>query len=98
LDRRGTVSLHPYLKDAVFVSVNRRLKKPVFLNQKSLLDQPLYILLLRDGSYLMAGCSVEGSTLVVHPFADGFSFPQKLRYGVDAEVVGKVTSLLRRLR
>ena len=68
-----TVSLHPYLKDAVFVSVNRRLKNPVFFKRKPLWEQPLYILLLRDGTYLVAGCSLEESTLVVHPFADGFS-------------------------
>jgi hypothetical protein len=93
-----TASFHPYLKDAVFVSVNRRLKIPVFLKRKSLWDQPLYILLLRDGTYLLAGCSLEGSNLIVHPFADGFSRPQILRNGVDAEVVGEVTALFRRLR
>jgi hypothetical protein len=93
-----TVSFHPYLKDAVFAIVNRRLKKPVFLKRRSLSEQPLYVLLLRDGTYLLAGCSVEGGTLVVHPFADGFSIPQTFRYGMDAEVVGKVTALFRRLR
>jgi hypothetical protein len=94
----STRSLHPYLKDAVFVSVNRRLKKPVFLERKPLWEQSLYILLLRDGTYLVAGCSLEGRTLVVHPFADGISHPQMLQNGVDAEVIGKVTALFRRLR
>lgn len=93
-----TVSRHPYLKDAVFVSVNRRLKIPHFLKRMSLWDQPLYVLLLRDGTYLLAGCSLEGSTLIVHPFADGFPRPQMLRNGADAEVVGEVTALFRRLR
>jgi hypothetical protein len=93
-----TVSFHPYLKDAVFATVNRRLKKPVFLKRRSLSEQPLYILLLRGGTYLLAGCSVEGSTLVVHPFVDGSSIPRMFRYGMDAEVVGKVTALFRRLR
>jgi hypothetical protein len=93
-----TASLHPYLNDALFVSVNRRLKIPAFLKRKPLWDQPLYILLLRNGTYLLAGCSLEGSTLIVHPFADGFSHPQMLRNGADAEVVGKVTALFRRLR
>jgi hypothetical protein len=93
-----SVSLHPYLKDAVFVSVNRRLKKPVVLKRKSLWEQPLYVLLPRDGTCLVAGCSAEGSSLVVHPFADGFSRPLVLRNGVDAEVLGKVTALFRRLR
>ena len=91
-------SLHPYLKDAVFMTVNRRLKRPVFLKRKSLWEQPLYILLLRDGTYLASGCSVEGSTLIVHPFADGLFRPQMLRNRVEAEVVGKVTALFRRLR
>jgi hypothetical protein len=92
-----TSSLHPYLKDAVFVSLNRRLKNPVLLKRKSLWEQPLYILLLRDGTYVLTGCSLEGSTLVAHPFADGFSRPQMFRNGVDAEVIGKVTALFRRL-
>jgi uncharacterized lipoprotein YajG len=74
------------------------MKKPTFLKRKSLWEQPLYILLLRDGTYLLAGCSLEGSTLIVHPFADGLPRPQMLRNGVDAEVVGKVTALFRRLR
>lgn len=97
LDRGRTASLHPYLKDAILVSVNRRLKIPVFLKRKFLWEQPLYILLLRDGTYLLAGCSLEGSTLIVHPFADGYSRPQMLRNGADAEVVGKITALFRRL-
>jgi hypothetical protein len=93
-----TDSLHPYLRDTIFVSVNRRIKKPVFLKRKSLLEQPIYVLLLRDATYLLTGCSLEGSTLVVHPFADGSFRPQMLRNGVDAEVVGRVTGLFRRLR
>jgi hypothetical protein len=93
-----TVSLHPYLKHAIFVSVNRRTKKPTFLKRKSQWEQPVYIILLRDGTYLLAGCSLEGSTLIVHPFSDGLPRPQMLRNGVDAEVVGKVTALFRRLR
>jgi hypothetical protein len=91
-------SLHPYLKDAVFVSVNRRLKNPVFLGRKWLWEQSPYILLLRDGTYLFAGCSLEGCTLIVHPFSDGLSRPLMLRNGVDAEIIGKVTGLFRWLR
>jgi hypothetical protein len=93
-----TDSLHPYLQHAIFAAVNRRIKRPVFLKRKSLWDQPLYVLLLRDGSYLLTGCSAEGNVLVVHPFADGFSRPLALRKGIDAEVVGKVTVLFRWLR
>ena len=93
-----TGSLHPYLRDAIFVSVNRRLKRPVLSRRKSLWEQPLYVLLLRDGNYLVSGCSVEDGTLVLHPFADGSLRPERMRLNVDAEVVGKVTALFRRLR
>lgn len=93
-----TASLHPYLRGTVFVSVNRRLKNPVFSSRNYLWEQPVFILLLRDGTYHLAGCSLEGRTLIVHPFSGDFSRPQMLRNGVDAEVVGKVTALFRRLR
>jgi hypothetical protein len=93
-----TDSLHPYLQHAVFAAVNRRIKRPVFLKRKSGWEQPLYVLLLRDGRYLLTGCSAEGNRLVVHPFADGFSRPMALRKGIDVEVVGKVSALLRWLR
>jgi hypothetical protein len=93
-----TDSLHPYLRHAVFAAVNRRIKRPVFLKRKALWDQGLYILLLRDGRFLLTGCSIEGNTLVVHPFADGFSHPRTLQNGIDAEVVGKVAALFRWLR
>ena len=91
-------SLHSYLQNAIFAAVNRRIKSPAFLKRKFLWEQPLYILLLRDGTYLVTGCSLEDGTLIAHPFADGFPRPRKLRNDVDAEVVGKVTTLFRWLR
>jgi hypothetical protein len=93
-----TDSLHPYLQQARFAAVNRRIKRPVFLKRKSQWEQSPYVLLFRDGSYLLTGCSAEGNRLVVHPFADGLSRPLALRNGIDAEVVGKVSALLRWLR
>jgi len=91
-------SFHPYLKNAVLVSVNRRLKRPVFSKRKPLWEQPLYVLLLRDGTYLVSGCSLEDATLVLHPFANSWSRPKQLRHNIDAEVVGKVMALFRRLQ
>jgi len=96
--RTGRLSRHPLLKDAVFVSVNRRLKKPTVWRHKPLYEQPLYVLLLRDGSYQLAACDLEGSILVVHSFANGSPSPQRLRNGVDVEVIGKITAILRRLQ
>jgi hypothetical protein len=78
-------------------AVRRQSKRPVSVSGGSLWEQPLYLLLLRNGSYLCAGCSREKDTLVVHPFANGFERPIHLRNREDAEVVGKLVALLRRL-
>ena len=90
--------LHPVLKDAVLVSVNRRLKRPGHASRPSLGEEPIYVLLMRDGTYRLAGCAVEGHTLLVHQFSEGSEGLERLRRGVDAEIVGKVTAVFRRLR
>jgi hypothetical protein len=90
-------SFHPDLANAVFAAVNRKERKPPSIAQGFLREQPLYLLLCRDGSYLCARCTFQDGRLVVHPFADGFDGPVRLRSGVDAEVVGRVVALLRKL-
>lgn len=90
-------SLHPYLHGAVFAAIHRQSKKPTFALGKPFWEQPLHLLLLRDGSYICAGCSLENDRLIVHPFANGFERPVRLRNRADAEVVGKVVALLRKL-
>jgi len=96
LGGRG-VSLHPYLAGAVFAAVNRKQRKPPSFGKESLWKQPLYLLLQRDGSYLCARCTLQDKLLILAPFADGFDRPVRLRNGVDAEVVGRVAALVRRL-
>jgi hypothetical protein len=91
------VSLHPYLRGAVLAAIHRRLKKPVLLAGKPPWEQPLYLVLFRDSSYQCVGCSLEKGMLIIHPFANGFERPLYLRNRVDAEVVGKVVALLRKL-
>jgi hypothetical protein len=91
------VSLHPYLRGAVLAAIHRQSKRPVFASGKPLWEQPLYLLILREGSYRCAGCSLEKDVLVVHPFANGFERPLRFRNRVDAEVAGKVVALLRKL-
>lgn len=90
-------SFHPCLAGAVLTAVNGREKKPPLIAKGVLRDQPLYLLLRRDGSYLCARCTLEDKALVIHPFADGFEQPVRLRNGVDAEVVGKLAAVLRKL-
>jgi hypothetical protein len=90
-------SLHPYLRSALLAAIHRQSKKPTVAPGKPLSEQPLHLLLLRDGSYLCAGCSLENDRLIVHPFANGFERPVHLRNRAAGEVVGKVVALLRKL-
>ena len=90
-------SLHPYLRSAVFAAIHRQSKKPTFAPGKRLWEQPLHLLLLRDGSYVCAGCSLENNRLIVHPFANGFERPVYLSNRADVEIVGRVVALLRKL-
>jgi hypothetical protein len=88
---------HPALTGAAIVTVNRRFKKPTPSTARTIWEQPLYVLVRRDGSYLCGPCELRDGVLVVDPHCD---LPQKslhFKRGVDAEVIGRVTAILRRL-
>jgi hypothetical protein len=89
--------IHPYLVHAACVAVNRRIKKPIQTAAKTLWDQPLYVILKRDGDFLCGACTLEHGLLQIHPYPDRPSVPRKLRNGIDAEVIGQVTAVIRRL-
>lgn len=91
------LSLHPYLNGSLLAVVNRRQRTPPSMGKTRLWEEPLYLLLRRDGSYLCARCTLHDKALVIHPFADGFDEPVRLRNGVDAEIVGRVAAIVRRL-
>jgi transcriptional regulator with XRE-family HTH domain len=92
-----TKPMHPALSGALLAMVNRRKTTPPAFLRKSLWEQSLYLLLRRDGSYLLSSCTLEDHTLVVHPHADGFIPHERLRNRVDAEVLGQVVAVLRSL-
>jgi hypothetical protein len=88
---------HPSLAGAEIVTVNRRFKKPALSTAGTIWGEPLYVLVCRDGSYLCGPCELRDGFLVVHPHCD---LPQEslhFRRGVDAEVIGRITAILRRL-
>jgi hypothetical protein len=89
--------LHPYLTNGLLALVNRRKKKLVYFTSKPLWQQPLYVLLKRDGTYLCACCGLENGTLVVHPYSQQFRRPEQLRYHHDVEVVGQVVMVVRKV-
>jgi len=89
-------TVHPYLNGATLVVVNRQRKKPNDCASKPLWQQPLYIILRRDGTYLCGCCSQENDSLVIHTYRGGVHKREELR-SRDAEVLGKVVSVARRL-
>jgi hypothetical protein len=89
--------LHPSLAGALFVIVNRRKRKTRIFRRKSPWGQPIYLLMRRDGSYLLASCSLEDGTIIVHPYTEDFVRPERLRDRVDAQVVGQIVTVIRSL-
>ena len=87
---------HPLLENARIVAINRHARKLANL-RKGKCSVALQILLLRDGRYLCGSCMREGSHLVMHGYPLEEIREQRFRNGVDAEVVGQVTAILRRL-
>jgi len=91
------ISLHPYLRHALFVAVNRRLKRPPPPQSGPLWRQHLYLLLTRKHGYLLGRCHREGDLLVVHPFSNGLMQSERFRNHSDAEVIGRVVAIVRRI-
>ena len=88
--------LHPYLAEGLLVMVNRRRKTPFHFAAKRWWQQPLYIILMREGVYLACCCSVENGLLVVHPYSRDFHRSAQYRLHQDAEVVGQIVAIMRR--
>lgn len=90
-------ALHPYLLNAVLVIVDRHKKKPIDSRSKPLWQQSLYVVLKRDGTYLCGCCGMENGTLVVHPQPQRVDAREQFRNHRDAEVVGQIVTIVRRL-
>ena len=89
-------TVHPYLKGSVLAAVNRQKKKPNDCASKPLWQQPLHIVMRRDGTYLCGCCSQENDSLVIHTYRGGIHKREELR-SRDAEVIGRISSVTRRL-
>jgi transcriptional regulator with XRE-family HTH domain len=92
-----TEPLYPYLENGLLVAVNRRKKRPLHFPSKPAWQQPVYMILKRDGTYVCACCGVENGTLVIHPYSSKFHRSERIRYHQDVEIVGQVVAVARRL-
>jgi len=87
--------IHPLLIDATFVVVNRRVKNPA--QSKTAWEPPLCLILKRDGSFLCGCCALHQGNLVVRAYPGGRPGTRQFRIGIDAEVIGQVTTILRKI-
>jgi hypothetical protein len=93
----GSRPIHSRLHRTLFVLVDRRKKRPRRESQRPSSEHSLYVLMKRDGTFLCGHCTSKGPNLLVHPFSDGLSEPARFRNRVDAEIVGQVVAIVRRL-
>lgn len=80
---------------ATLAVVDRRKKRPARIPGRSTWQQPAWLLLLRDGQYRCACCSLDGKTLVLYPESDRSRAPEQLRIKRDVEVIGQIVGLAR---
>jgi hypothetical protein len=88
---------HSYLFNGLLAIVNRRRKTTFHFASKPLWQQPIYLILRRDGEYMAACCGAENGTLVVHSYGRDFQPPLVFRNHQDAEVIGQIVAIARRL-
>jgi hypothetical protein len=78
--------------------LDRKRKSPHAALSRPKWAQPVYVVHRRDGSYLSGFCTLENETLILRSCFAGTPKLVRLRNRVDAEVVGKVVGIVRRLR
>ena len=89
--------LHPHLRGGLFLIVNRRVKKVAHAGWKEVWKGPLYLILMRDGEYTCGFCSLRKDMLTVHPHPEVKAGVKRVRSPQDAEVVGEVIAVIRRI-
>ncbi len=87
---------HSCLAGVHLLIVDRRQKRPRASLSCPVWAQPLYVLQKRGGGYLWGFCRLENGMLAIYSPMQRVK-PIRLRNRVDAEVVGRVVGLIRRL-
>ncbi len=96
--KEGTQEFEIPMRGAVLLALNRRIKTPAMQESQLQWNQPIYLLVRRDGSYFLGRFSHQNKTLVLHPLdLNAPSGNITINQG-DAEIVGQVTSVVRLVR
>lgn len=93
----GNGASDPLVQNGALAVVSRRAKRPAAFDRAAACGLPLYLLLQRNGEYVCGRCSLDRDILRIHAHAKGGSEAQLFRNGIDAEIVGEVTTIARRI-
>jgi hypothetical protein len=85
------------LRGATFLVVNQRMKTPFVRESEPEWKQPVYLLAQRDGSYFYGRFALAGNTTVLHPLSARSSSPKPHENAGEAEIIGQVVTVLRRI-
>ena len=89
-------SFHPYLVNGLLALVNRRRRTAVHFRSRPKWQQPVYMILKRDDTYIAACRGTEHNALVVYPQM-GDIHRRQLLQNRDAQVVGQIVAIARKL-
>lgn len=89
--------LHPLLANATLIAVNRRARKPPPSLPYQVCEPPLFLILDRNGNYRCGPSTLERDLLTLRAYLGNAGETQEFREGIDAEAVGRVTAILRKL-
>lgn len=87
----------PRLRSAQLVAVDRRLKKPIDSPPVAPREPLMYMLVKRGGGYMCGACRLDRGILKLHRPAPEPPAPVETETHVDAEIIGQVTAILKRL-
>jgi len=90
-------NFHAPLRGAAFLVVNQRMKTAIVSETEPDWKQPVYLLTRRDGSYFCGRFALADNITVLHPLSAQHSSPKLHENRGDAEIVGQVVTVLRRI-
>jgi len=88
---------HPLLAGSYFVIVNRRVKRAVQSHLTVPWESPLCLSLMRNGTYVCSPCVAKDGKLILHSHPSSSFQPMILRNKKEAEIIGRVVAIVRRL-
>lgn len=89
---------HPLLVNAKLLAVDHKSRKVPAHASVNACGQLLHLIFAREDGYLCGRCTVDGDDLLLDGYPRGGVAARSFKNGVDAEVLGRVTAILRRLR